>query len=109
MRGKTASDAIDAVRRHGGVATRIVSLADSETSEEFAGLEVRQTVDHPVSGSRDIVATPWLIDGQRPPIRKPAPLLGADTEDVMKRVLKYDDTRLQAINESGDLEEPAGS
>lgn len=96
---------LDAVRGSGGAATKVSSLAESETSEEFAGMDVRQPVDHPVSGPRDLVATPWLIDGKRPPIRKPAPLLGEDTDDVLRRVLGYSEAQVAAAHEAGVLDE----
>lgn len=95
----------DSVRAAGGIATQVNSLAASETSDVFAGTDVRQPVDHPISGTRDLVATPWRIDGQRPPIRKPAPLLGEDTEDVLRRVLGYDEAKVAAAHAAGVIDE----
>lgn len=96
----------DAVCAGGGIATQVNSLAASETSEVFAGTDVRQSVDHPISGPRDIVATPWIVDGRRPPIRKPAPLLGQDTEDVLRRVLGYSEAQVAAAHDAGVIDEP---
>ena len=105
--GQTGLDEILAtVRALGGVATRVASLADSETSEEFLGTDVRQAIEHPISGVRDIVATPWLINGKRPAIRTPAPLLGGDTDDVMERILGYDASQMANVHESGVVDEP---
>ena len=106
MAQTTVEAAIEAVRKRGGIATPVVSLDESGSCEAFDGLEVRQTVEHPVSGTRDIVATPWLINGTWPPIQRPAPLLGADTDDVMQRVLGYDDEKLEQIRITGELDEP---
>ena len=96
---------IGTVRDNGGIATKVASLAESETSEEFEGTEVRQSIEHPVSGLRDLVATPWCIDGRRPPLRSPAPLLGGDTDDVLKRVLGIDEARVAALHETGVIDE----
>ena len=93
------------VREKGGVATSVDSLADTATSDVFAGTDVRQAVDHPVSGMREIVATPWLVDGKRPAIRTPAPSLGGDTDDVLRRVLKYSDQQIEALHKSGVIDE----
>ncbi len=93
------------VRAGGGTATKVNSLSATETSEEFMGTEVRQSVVHPVSGPRDLVATPWRFDGRRPPIRKPAPMLGEDTDDVLARVLGYDETQIAALHEAGVIDE----
>lgn len=96
---------VGAVRVGGGIATQLNSLAASETSDVFVGTDVRQSVEHPVSGPRDLVATPWLFDGRRPPIRKPAPLLGEDTDDVLRRVLGYDEAKVAAAHDAGVIDE----
>lgn len=96
---------LDSIRSSGGTATKVSSLAASETSEEFMGTEVRQSVVHSVSGARDLVATPWRFDGRRPPIRKPAPLLGEDTDEILRRVLGYDDAKIAAVHDAGVVDE----
>jgi crotonobetainyl-CoA:carnitine CoA-transferase CaiB-like acyl-CoA transferase len=93
------------VREKGGVATRVDSLANTEASDVFNGTDVRQAVDHPVSGLRDIVATPWLVNGKRPAIRMPAPSLGGDTDDVLSRVLNYSEQQIAALHASGVIDE----
>jgi crotonobetainyl-CoA:carnitine CoA-transferase CaiB-like acyl-CoA transferase len=42
-----------------------------------------QEVEHPTEGTLLQVPTPFLFDGERPPLGAPAPVLGADTEDVL--------------------------
>ena len=96
---------LDAVREVGGIATKVNSLAESETSDVYAGTDVRQSIEHPISGPRDLVATPWIIDGCRPPLRKPAPLLGGDTDDVLRRILGYDEAKVAAAHAAGVVDE----
>jgi crotonobetainyl-CoA:carnitine CoA-transferase CaiB-like acyl-CoA transferase len=93
------------VHEKGGIATRVDSLSETETSDVFKGTDVRQAVDHPVSGMRDIVATPWLVNGKRPAIRTPAPALGGDTDDVLGRVLNYSDQQIAELHASGVIDE----
>ncbi len=45
--------------------------------------EAFQTVEHPELGPLELVAAPWLIDGQRP-ASACAPLLGADTDAILR-------------------------
>lgn len=97
---------MDSVRAEGGIATKVSNLEATETSDVFEGTDVRQDVEHPVSGVRSLVATPWLFDGKRPPIRKSAPLLGEDTEEILDRVLGYDEGKILAVRESGVITEP---
>ena len=96
---------LDAVRTSGGSAAKGISCAEAETSDEFAGTDVRQPVGHPISGPRDLVATPWLFDGKRPPIRNPAPLLGGDTDDVLGRVLGYSEEQIATVHDAGVVDE----
>lgn len=103
--GNSLALILDTVRGSGGAVTKVSNLAESETSEEFAGTDVRQPVDHPISGPRDLVATPWLFDGKRPPIRRPAPLLGGDTDDVLRRVLGYSEEQVTAVHDAGVVDE----
>jgi crotonobetainyl-CoA:carnitine CoA-transferase CaiB-like acyl-CoA transferase len=40
-----------------------------------------QEVDHPVAGTLEMLASPVLVDGERPPIRRPPPTLGQHTDE----------------------------
>lgn len=44
---------------------------------------------HPITGPENIVAAPWWIDGQRSPLRKPAPTLGEGNDYVLGSLLKW--------------------
>jgi len=99
-------DVAHQVQGAGGTVTKVSSLADTETSDVFKGMDVRQSIVHPISGERELVATPWLFDGKRPALRSPAPLLGGDTEDVLRRVLGYDEDKIAAVHEAGVIDEP---
>ena len=44
---------------------------------------------HPVTGSEEIVAAPWWIDGQRAPLRKSAPVLGEGNDYVLGFLLDW--------------------
>jgi crotonobetainyl-CoA:carnitine CoA-transferase CaiB-like acyl-CoA transferase len=39
-------------------------------------------VEHPLVGRHLVYTQPWRIDGARPPVRRPAPVLGAHTAEV---------------------------
>ncbi len=103
---QNAASVIDAVRSAGGNAARVNSLGDTLHAEEFVDTEVRQPMEHPVSGTRELIATPWWIDGRRPPLARPAPMLGEHNDEVLRRVLGYDEARIAAFHEAGVLDEP---
>jgi crotonobetainyl-CoA:carnitine CoA-transferase CaiB-like acyl-CoA transferase len=95
-----------AVDAAGGQLTHVNSLGETLTSDVFEGQDTRQTTEHPISGPRNLIATPWLLDGKRMDVRNPAPLLGADNDDVMKRILKFDRQKLAALRASDATAEP---
>ena len=59
------------------------------------------TDDHPVAGRRVAPGVAWLYDGERPQLSH-APLLGADTDDVL-RSIGVDDARITALRAAGVL------
>lgn len=49
---------------------------------------------HPLAGSTHVLAPPYRLDGERAPIRSIPPQLGAHTDEVLGRLLEYDEARL---------------
>lgn len=61
----------------------------SDTAETGAGATVAGTLipsEHPATGYEEIVAAPWWVDGARPALRKPAPILGESNRFVLERI-----------------------
>src|SRR5260370_4526415 len=46
-------------------------------------------LDHPVVGRRRHAGVPWHMTPSECKVTKPAPLLGADTEDILESLLGY--------------------
>jgi formyl-CoA transferase len=57
-------------------------------------------IDHPTSGKFKMVAWPVRFGGRPPPV-KPAPLLGADNEDVLTSWLGLAAGEVGALKSSG--------
>jgi crotonobetainyl-CoA:carnitine CoA-transferase CaiB-like acyl-CoA transferase len=72
-------------------ATPVIGIEDTLTSPVFAGTSVRLTAQHPVTGPESLVAAPWLINGRRAPLRKPAPVLGEGDEYVLRTIVGLSD------------------
>ena len=98
-------EVIAQVRADGNVATKIEDLGQTEHSEIFTGTDVRQACLHPITGERDIVATPWSVNGQRTPIRKPAPTLGESNEHVLRHILGLTEDEIVGVHDSGVISE----
>jgi benzylsuccinate CoA-transferase BbsF subunit len=60
-------------------------------------------LEHPEVGVRKHTGPPWHMDRTPSVVKKPAPLLGQDTDDVMINVLGYSDEELAKLHENGAL------
>ncbi|KAA0120611.1 CoA transferase [Mycolicibacterium sp. P9-22] len=78
---------VEALLNRGVAAAPVSSFEDLVASpwKQDRGLTVK--VEHPYLGEVEVFTVPWRIGGQNPGIALPAPLLGADTDEVLKRLL----------------------
>lgn len=96
---QTADEALIAFERAGARGVRVI-----EKPAEFgAGSANEGTLIptiHPVSGPENIVAAPWWIDGQRPPLRKTAPTLGEGNSYVLGKLLGWPYQRYASLGQN---------
>jgi crotonobetainyl-CoA:carnitine CoA-transferase CaiB-like acyl-CoA transferase len=57
-------------------------------------------LSHPELGVRTHTGIPWLLEHTPNGIRTPAPLLGQDTDQVMRDVLGYTTDKITSLKES---------
>lgn len=84
---------------HGQVRT----LGEALASDEARSRGLVHRIPHPVKGWIPNVASPLRL--ARTPVIEPkaAPAVGADTMEILQDVLHFDETRIQALRESGAL------
>jgi benzylsuccinate CoA-transferase BbsF subunit len=58
---------------------------------------------HPEVGVRQHAGVPWVFSETPCQVRRPAPLLGQDTDEVMQRVLCYSQEEIAVLKEQGVL------
>jgi crotonobetainyl-CoA:carnitine CoA-transferase CaiB-like acyl-CoA transferase len=75
-------------------------LSESEHLEA-AGAFVRH--DHPQVGRRQHLGPPWRMNQHASGAPSAAPCLGADTDDVLRRVCGYDDADVARLHAAGVL------
>jgi crotonobetainyl-CoA:carnitine CoA-transferase CaiB-like acyl-CoA transferase len=75
----------------------VASYEDLVGSSWYRDERLAVPVEHPFLGPTDVVTVPWWIDGDRPGIAEPAPLLGAHTDQVLSRLLGLGDAELSAL------------
>jgi crotonobetainyl-CoA:carnitine CoA-transferase CaiB-like acyl-CoA transferase len=78
---RTADEWVEKIREAGVPCGPVNTLADVFSDEHVLSSGILQTVEHPAAGLLKMLASPMLIDGERPPIRRPPPTLGQHTEE----------------------------
>jgi crotonobetainyl-CoA:carnitine CoA-transferase CaiB-like acyl-CoA transferase len=58
------------------------SLADVFSDSHLLSSGMLQEVNHPTAGTLKMLASPLLVNGERPSIRVPPPLLGQHTREL---------------------------
>ncbi len=79
---RPSGDWISTIREAGVPCGPVNSLANVFSDEHVLGSGMLQTVEHPTAGELEFLASPVLVDGERPPIRRPPPTLGQHTDEV---------------------------
>ncbi|HYG78722.1 MAG TPA: CoA transferase, partial [Planctomycetota bacterium] len=57
-------------------------------------------MQHPRAGMLKVPAAPGMIDGAKPPVRRPPPLLGEHTAEVLRERLAFSDEKIAALKKS---------
>lgn len=82
-----------------------VSMTNQDLAEDAdlrdSGFHVR--LDHPEIGAKLHLGIPWQMSDTPCRVRRPAPCLGEHTDDVLRRVVGYDDARIAQLRDAGVL------
>ena len=78
---RTADEWVEEIREAGVPVGPVNALADVFSDEHVLSSGILQTVEHPAAGVLEMLASPVLVDGERPTIRRPPPTLGQHTEE----------------------------
>jgi crotonobetainyl-CoA:carnitine CoA-transferase CaiB-like acyl-CoA transferase len=79
---RTADEWVERIRGVGVPCGPVNTLAEALSDEHLSSTDMLQEVEHPLAGVLQLLASPVLVDGKRPPIRRPPPTLGQHTGKV---------------------------
>jgi crotonobetainyl-CoA:carnitine CoA-transferase CaiB-like acyl-CoA transferase len=79
---RTADEWVGKIRGAGIPCGPVNNLAEALEDEHLTSTDMLQEIEHPLAGVLKMLASPVLVDGERPPIRRPPPTLGEHTEEV---------------------------
>jgi crotonobetainyl-CoA:carnitine CoA-transferase CaiB-like acyl-CoA transferase len=80
--GRTAEEWVERIRGVGVPCGPVNTLAEALADEHLSSSDMLREVEHPVAGMLEMLGSPVLVDGERPPIRRPPPTLGQHTGEV---------------------------
>jgi crotonobetainyl-CoA:carnitine CoA-transferase CaiB-like acyl-CoA transferase len=86
-RRHTKHEAMEIIGAAGIPAGAVLDTMELQNDPTFEQRGIMQTIDHPVVGPFKMVAWPVRFSGSPPPV-KPAPLLGANNDDVLTNWLE---------------------
>jgi crotonobetainyl-CoA:carnitine CoA-transferase CaiB-like acyl-CoA transferase len=85
-----------AVAGSNGQVVPVLQLEATDAAPEFAACSGWLASSHPVTGDEHLVAAPWRVNGERPPVHATAPLLGSGNAYVLGEVLKMSGEAIRA-------------
>ena len=78
--GRPADEWVGRIRDAGVPCGPVNTLAETLADEHLSSTDMLQEIEHPTAGVLQMLASPVLLDGERPPVRRPPPTLGQHTE-----------------------------
>jgi crotonobetainyl-CoA:carnitine CoA-transferase CaiB-like acyl-CoA transferase len=100
-RSRDKHEAADFLQEHGVAAAPVCSGADLAADPHLEAIGFYRTFDHPEAGRHRYQGLPYRLAATPGRIRRVAPCLGADTADVLRRVLGKSETEISALLASG--------
>lgn len=80
--GHAADEWIAEIQASGVPCGPVNTLTEVFSDPHVLGSGILQRVEHPAAGILELLASPMLVDGERPPVRLPPPTLGQHTGEV---------------------------
>lgn len=96
-------DLVESLLEAGIPAAPVASFEDLSGSPWAKERELTVRVPHKYLGDTDVYVVPWKFGGRSAGRAVPAPLLGADTDDVLEDLLNLDPKRIDRLRADGVL------
>ena len=100
---RTRAEVVRCLRTNGLRVYPVNSMADLFTDAQLAARGFWRTVEHPVMGPLRVEAPPALLRATPPVQDLPAPLMGADTTEVLSEILGLTAQQIDDLGQAGAL------
>lgn len=101
---RDAEEVAEALQARGIPAAPVLGALDLDHHRHFVERGLVHWVNHQLLGTIGVTGTPWLVNGEAPPVRGAGPSLGHDTEAVFRDVLGIDGEEMEALRLGGVVE-----
>ncbi|KAG0244457.1 hypothetical protein BGW41_007749 [Actinomortierella wolfii] len=103
LREKDSQYWLDALDGQGIPFAPINNIAQTFAHPQVVARQMVQEVDHPKAGKIKLVGIPVKYSDSKPSVRLPPPMLGQHTHEVLRQLLKYDETKLKSLAAAGAI------
>jgi crotonobetainyl-CoA:carnitine CoA-transferase CaiB-like acyl-CoA transferase len=94
-------EAAERLQQAGVAAMPTLTNKDIALDSHLRGRGFLVELDHPEVGKRTHAGVPWTMSGTPCKVSRPAPLLGADTADVLTSLLGYTAEKIESLRRDG--------
>ncbi|MDR7871361.1 MAG: CoA transferase [Tissierellaceae bacterium] len=103
IKTKTTAEWIEILNKFGIPNGPINDIQGVVNDPQIKSRDMIVDVNHPKVGSIKMAGVPIKMSETQGYIRKPAPLLGEDTEDILKNLVKINDNEIKELREKGGI------
>lgn len=103
LRGKGKAEWVEIMNAGTVSAGSINEMADLAKDPQVQARELIVTQQHPVTGTIHSAASPMRFSESPVIYRKPPPMIGEHTEQVLRQWLEYDDSKINQLHEQGAI------
>jgi crotonobetainyl-CoA:carnitine CoA-transferase CaiB-like acyl-CoA transferase len=96
LRGLSRRELLASLAAAGIPCGEVLGMYEALTSPRTAQANLLHHFDDAEAGPQSVLAPPYVMDGERTPVRRPPPHLGQHTDEVLREVLAMDDQAIAA-------------